>query len=140
MTPLQTSRQRHKTTGAELDRAIRAATRANVRVRETLCRLDRSSRLYCLVPYGPRGRDGVIKVGKCEIRQPALFMDSEGEFVMVYTSFNRAREALKRLGIERQKFPLEVPAHAMIEMLAKLQGRALINIGCRTGTYSLRGD
>lgn len=123
----------------ELDRAIFALTRSTSALPDVFRALTLND-LCALIPYHPE----MIGNFQLENGMPCPFImtsDDRGDAVMLFSSEARADEAVKTGRFPEDRYSTAaMPARQMLEIVGKMEMRALINLTCATGTFEAPPD
>ncbi len=115
----------------DLDRAIIAIGRSKAALPELMRRLGEGD-LWFLLPYHPEVEGGVMELKNGMALPFSRFEDEEGPHVPLFSSFERAREAMKKARFPARTYSVgSMPAKQVLEILGKVELRALLNMGCR---------
>ncbi len=122
----------------DLDHAIIALGKSKAALPELMRRLGEGE-LWFLVPYHPE-----VEGEKMELKNGmplpfSQFEDKEGVFVPLFSSYERLRESMKRARFPARTFSAgSMPAKQVLEILGKLDLRAVLNYECpKTGQVGL---
>lgn len=123
----------------ELDRAIFALNHSTAALPDVYRALTLNE-LCALIPYHPE-MEGRFKL-KNGMPCPFIMMrDKQGEAVMLFSSEARAEEGMKKGGVPENKYmSAAMPARQMLEVVGKMELRAIINRSCATGTFTAPPD
>ncbi len=124
----------------DLDRALIAAQRTTAAMPDFYRRLSEGD-LYLLVPYDPEVVDEEIEI-KNGLEFPfAMLKDEEGEVVPIFSSSERAEEGLTRGKVPPSTFLVGcMPAVQVLEVLGKMNMRAVLNKSCTTPQFTIPPD
>ena len=90
-------------------------------------------KLWFLVPYHPELEEIPIEITEGMDLPFAQLKDYKSEFVPMFSSFERAREGMKRARFPGRTFSAgSMPAKQALALLAKLEYRAVLNFQCCT--------
>ncbi len=124
----------------ELDRAVVLMAKSHAALPDFMRCLSEGE-LWTLVPWHPEVENTVMEL-KTGMQMPfSQFEDEKGSFVAIFSSFERAREAMKHgrfLG--RTYSPAAVEAKVLMHILGKAEVRAAVNRGCKTGSTMIGPD
>lgn len=124
----------------ELDLALMALGKSKSALPRFLRELGKGE-LWFLIPYHPEviGAEMRIETG---MRSPFVeLMDAAGPLVPVFSSFERAEEAMKAAQIPTNTYAAaSMQASLVLELLAKMKVRGVLNQSCKTGLIVLTPD
>ena len=116
----------------DLDRAIIAVRKSRAAMPEFMRQLG-EGKLWFLVPYHPELEEIPIEITEGMDLPFAQLKDDKSEFVPMFSSFERAREGMKRARFPGRTFSAgSMPAKQALALLAKLEYRAVLNFQCCT--------
>lgn len=122
----------------ELDRTIVAFTRSRAALPELMRQLSDAEELWFLMPYHPEMEGEAIEL---KPGMPLPFVeitDEKGALVPVFSSCERAEEAMTHAGFPQRKFvPAAMPALQLLGILGRAELRAALNKSCGTGQLIL---
>lgn len=117
----------------DLDRAIIAVKRSLAALPEFLRRLGEGN-LWVYVRYHPEIEGGTIQLKDGMAMPFSQVKDAEGPLVQLFSSFERASEAMQKVNAPARTFSVaSVPAKPALAMLARMNLRAVLNASCQTG-------
>lgn len=124
----------------ELDRALQAVHKSPAAIPDLYRRLSEGE-LYLLVPYHPEVIDEAIEIKNGAPFPFAMLSDDEGEVVPIYSSSERAEEGLERGQVPPATFLIgSMPAVQALEVLGKMNLRAVLNKSCTTPEFTIPPD
>lgn len=117
----------------DLDRAIIATGRSKAALPELMRRLGEGE-LWFLVPYHPEVEGELMELKNGMPLPFSQIEDEKGPLVPLFSSFERAREAMKKARFPARTFSVgSMPAKQVLEILGKVELRAILNKSCQTG-------
>lgn len=121
----------------ELDQAIVALGRSQAALPRFMRALG-AGKLWFLTPYHPEVEDGEIEL-EPGMRSPFVELeDAAGAFVPIFSSGERLDEALRTAQAPPGSFAAgSMDAAALLEVLARMELRVVLNRGCSTGQVEL---
>lgn len=124
----------------ELDRLIMRMAKSHAALPDFMRCLSEGE-LWTFVPWHPEVENTVMEL-KNGMKFPfTMFEDDEGEYVAIFSSFERAREAMKK-----GRFPARtvsagsMEAKKLLHILGGANLRADVNRGCKTGSIMIGPD
>ncbi len=97
--------------------------------------------LWALVPEHPEVANVAPEMKKTNSVPFIQEADEEGPLIPLFSSFQRAQEAMKQATFPPRKgSPAAMPARQMLEILGKRELRAVVNKSCRTGEVVVPPD
>src|SRR5712691_2828101 len=123
-----------------LDEAIFRLAKSTAELPEVFRRLTEGE-LCALIPYHPEIVDTRMQIQNGAPFNFIMTKDEEGEAVMLFSSEARAEEGLKAGQVPLNTYcTATMPARQMLEILGKMNLRALLNRSCTTGCFTLPPD
>jgi hypothetical protein len=123
----------------DLDQAIYALQRSKAALPD-LFRALAQGKLCALMPYHPEMEDAGLKLEN-GMQCPFLMLEEEeGTAVALFSSPERAEEAMKKGGVENKFCVGAMPAKQMLEVIGKMNLHASLNNGCATGAFIFGPD
>ena len=123
-----------------LDKAIFRLGKSTAELPEVFRRLTEGE-LCALMPFHPEIVDTQMQIQNGSPFNFIMTQDEEGEAVMLFSSEARAEEGLKAgQGAPNTDCTAKMPARQMLEILGKMNMRALLNQSCTTGCFTLPPD
>jgi hypothetical protein len=117
----------------DLDRAVIALGRSKAALPELMRQLGEGD-LWFLVPYHPEVEGELIELKNGMPLPFSQFEEKDGPVVPLFSSFERAREAMKKSRLPARTFSTgSMPAKQVLAILGRLELRAELNKSCRTG-------
>lgn len=124
----------------DLDRAIIAIGRSKSALPELMRQLGEGE-LWFLMPYHPEVEGEIIELKNGMALPFSQLEDDKGPIVPLFSSFERAREAMKKARLPARTFLTgSMPAKQVLEILGKTELRAELNKSCKTGGVILLPD
>jgi hypothetical protein len=124
----------------DLDRALIAVQRSTAAMPDLYRRLSEGE-LYLLVPYHPEVEGQAIEITNGAQFPFAMLEDEEGEVVPIFSSSERAEEGLTRGMVPPSTFLVGcMPAVQVMEVLGKMNMRAVLNKSCTTPEFTMPPD
>jgi hypothetical protein len=124
----------------DLDRAIYALGKSTSELPEMFRRLTEGE-LCALIPYHPEVVDTTMQIENGSPFNFVMATDGEGEAVLLYTSEARAEEGLKMAQVPPNTYcTARMAARQMLDVLGRMNMRALLNRSCATGCFLMPAD
>lgn len=124
----------------DLDRAVMAVCRCRAATPELYRRLGEGE-LSFLMPYHPENQGDGVELRNGMEMPFSQIVDGLGPVVPVFSSIERAQEAMEKFGLPPQTYSLgTMKAKVLLEILGKANLRAVINKGCKTGELTIPAD
>jgi hypothetical protein len=123
-----------------LDKAIFRLSKSTAELPEVFRRLTEGE-LCALMPYHPEIVDTRMQIQNGSPFNFIMTEDEECDAVLLFSSDARAEEALKVGQVPPNTYcTAKMPARQMLEVLGKMNLRALVNRSCTTGCFNLPAD
>lgn len=124
----------------ELDRAVVRMAKSYAALPD-LMRCLSQGELWTLIPWHPEVEDAVMTLENGMQMPFSQFEDEKGAFVPIFSSFERAREAMKRARFPaRTVCAAKLDAKILMHILGGANLRAEVNRGCKTGGLMIGPD
>lgn len=124
----------------ELDQAIMKLRKSKAALPEFM-RALREGELWALMPWHPEIEDEMMELKNGDAMPFSQLQDNEGPVVPVFSSHERVEEAIERAKIPPRTYSAAaMPARQLLEILGKVNLRAVVNKSCRTGEVTIGSD
>ena len=124
----------------ELDRAVMRMAKSHAALPD-LMRCLSEGELWTFVPWHPEVEDADMELRNGMEMPFSQFEDAKGSFVPIFSSFERAREAMKQGRFPARTYSVgAVDAKVLMLILGSANLRADVNRGCKTGAVMIGPD
>ena len=124
----------------DLDRALMALAKSKSALPRFMRELGKG-KLWFVTPFHPEIIGGQVEL-EDGMRSPFMELtDAEGPYVPVFSSFERLEESLRFSKVpENSVAAASMEALLVLDLLGKMELRATLNRGCKTGGMCLQAD
>lgn len=124
----------------DLDRTIIALRKSKAALPDFMRNLGERE-LWFLVPWHPEVEDTDMELKNGMELPFSMLQDKEGPVVPLFSSFERAQEAMEKFQIPERTYAVAaMQAMAVLQILGNAKLRAVVNKGCTTGEVTIGPD
>ena len=124
----------------DLDRTIIALRKSKAPLPEFMRNLGEGE-LWFLIPWHPEVEDTDMELKNGMPLPFSMLQDKEGAVVPLFSSFERAQEAMEKHQIPERTYSIAaMQAMAVLQVLGYAKLRAVVNKGCKTGEVTIGPD